>query len=154
MSDSTKTIASNRKARHEYEVLATYEAGLELKGTEVKSLRMGKASLVDSYARVENREVFLHNLHIGEYDPGNRHNHDPLRKRKLLLHKQEIRRLTGSVQEKGRTLIPLKLYFKRGKAKVELALARGKRQHDRRRDIAERDVRREMERSLKERSLR
>ena len=154
MSDSTKTIAQNRKARYDYEVLATYEAGLALKGTEVKSLRLGKASLIDSYARVEGGEVFLHNLHIGEYDPGNRFNHDPLRKRKLLLNKHEIRKLKGSVQEKGRTLIPLKLYFRRGRAKVELALARGKREYDRRHDIAKRDAQREMQRALKERSLR
>ena len=154
MSDSTKTIAQNRKARYDYEVLATYEAGLVLKGTEVKSLRLGKASLIDSYARVEGGEVFLHNLHIGEYDPGNRFNHDPLRKRKLLLNKHEIRKLKGSVQEKGRTLIPLKLYFRRGRAKVELALARGKREYDRRHDIAKRDAQREMQRALKERSLR
>lgn len=152
-SEGIKIIAQNRKARYDYAVLDTYEAGLELQGTEVKSLRQGKANLTDSYARVDNGEVFLHNLHISEYTQGNRYNHDPVRKRKLLLHKHEINRLRGRVEERGLTLVPLRLYFKKGKAKVELGLARGKREYDRRQDIARRDARREMEVALKARNL-
>ena len=152
MPDKIKLIAHNRKARHDYEILDTYEAGIELRGTEVKSLRQGGANLKDGYARPENGELFLHNIHISEYTQANRFNHDPVRKRKLLLHKHEINRLRGRVEEKGFTLIPLKLYFKKGKAKVELAVARGKREYDRRRDIAHRDAQREMERTLKERT--
>lgn len=154
MSDNVKLIAQNRKARHDYHVLDTYEAGIELRGTEVKSLRQGRANLKDSYARVEGREAFLYNLHISEYTQGNRFNHDPVRKRKLLLHRHEINRLRGRVEERGLTLVPLRLYFKRGMAKVELALARGKREYDRRHDIARRDAQREMQRALKERTLR
>jgi len=151
--DGTKTIVQNRKARHDYAILDTYEAGLELLGTEVKSLRQGRANLRDSYARVEDGQAFLHNMHISEYTEGNRYNHDPVRKRRLLLHKHEIKRLRVRVDERGFTLVPLRLYFKRGKAKVELGLARGKREYDRRHDIARRDARREMERALKERTL-
>ena len=154
MADGIKIIVQNRKARHNFETLDTFEAGIELRGTEVKSLRLGRANLVDSYARVERGEVFLHNAHISEYTEGNRFNHDPVRKRKLLLHKSEINRLRGRVEEKGLTLIPLKLYFKRGHAKVELALAKGKRQYDRRRDLAERDAKRQVEQALKERTMR
>ncbi len=146
-----KIIAQNRKARHNYKILDTIEAGLELLGTEVKSLREGKANLGDSYARVENRQAFLHNLHISEYSQGNQFNHDPLRKRRLLLHRREIDRMRGRVDEKGLTLIPLKLYFKRGMAKVELGLAKGKREYDRRHDIARREAQREMEAAFKER---
>ena len=152
MANSVKTIVQNRKARHDYAVLDTFEAGIVLQGTEVKSLRQGKANLKDSYARVEGSEIFLHHLHISEYEQGNRANHDPVRTRKLLLHKREIARLRGRVQEKGLTLVPLKLYFKRGVAKVELALARGKRDYDRRHDIARRDAQREMQRALRERT--
>ena len=152
MADSVKIIVQNRKARHDYAVLDTFEAGIVLQGTEVKSLRQGKANLKDSYARAEAGEVFLHNLHISEYGQGNQFNHDPTRARKLLLHRREIDRLQGRVQEKGLTLVPLQLYFKRGKAKVEIALARGKHDYDRRRDIAKRDARREMDRDLKERA--
>ena len=154
MADSkgTKLIIQNRKARHDFAILNTYEAGIELLGTEVKSLRNGKANFKDSYARVEGGEVFMYHLHISEYTQANRFNHDPDRKRKLLLHKHEINRLQGRVQEKGYTLIPLKIYFKRGKAKVELGLARGKREYDRREDIARRDARREMEMALKQRT--
>ncbi len=152
MAESIKIIVKNRKARHDYAVLDTFEAGIVLTGTEVKSLREGKANLKDSYARAEDGEVFLHNLHISEYGQGNRFNHEPTRTRKLLLHKREIARLLGRVQEKGLTLVPLKLYFKRGRAKVELALARGKRDYDRRHDIARRDAQREMQRALKERT--
>ena len=146
-----KIIAQNRKARHNYKILDTIEAGLELRGTEVKSLREGKANMGDSYARVENRQAFLHNLHISEYSQGNQFNHDPLRKRRLLLHRREIDRMRGRVNEKGLTLIPLKLYFKRGMAKVELGLAKGKREYDRRHDIARREAQREMEAAFKER---
>ncbi len=152
MSDNVKIIVQNRKARYDYEVLDTYEAGIVLQGTEVKALRIGKANLQDSYARVENGEVYLHNLHINEYTQGNRFNHDPIRKRKLLLHSYEINRLRGSSDEKGLTLVPLKLYFKKGKAKVVLAVARGKREYDRRHDIAKRDAQRDMQRELKERT--
>lgn len=153
MADNIKIITKNRKARYDYKVLDTYEAGLALTGTEVKSLREGKANLKDSYARVENGEAFLHNLHISEYTQGNQFNHDPTRKRKLLLHGHEINRLRGRVEEKGLTLVPLMLYFRRGKAKVELAVARGKREYDRRHDIAHRDAQREIERALRERTM-
>ncbi len=145
-----KIVAQNRRARHDYQILDTVEAGIELRGTEVKSLREGGTSLGDSYARVENRQAFLHNLHISEYSQGNLFNHDPRRSRRLLLHRREIDRLRGRVDEKGLTLIPLKLYFKGGKAKVELGLARGKRERDRRRDIARREAQREMEIALKQ----
>ena len=151
--DGIKIIVQNRKARHDFHTLDTWEAGIALQGTEVKSLRSGKANLRDSYARVDGNEVYLHNVHIGEYEQGNIYNHDPTRKRKLLLHKQEINRLRGRVEEKGLTLIPLKLYFKRGRAKVEIALAKGKRDYDRRQDIATRDARRDLDRALKERTL-
>jgi len=147
-----KTVTENRKARHEYHILETYEAGIALKGTEVKSLRAGKASLQDSFARVENAELMLYNMHIRPYEEGNQFNHEPKRVRRLLMHKQEIMRLLGKTREKGLALIPLKVYFKNGLAKVELALARGKKLYDRREDIASRDARREMDRAMKERS--
>lgn len=153
MADGIKIIVQNRKARHNFATLDTFEAGIELQGTEVKSLRLGKANLVDSYARIDKGEIFLHKAHISEYTEGNRFNHDPVRKRKLLLHKSEIHRLRGQVEEKGLTLIPLKLYFKRGRAKVELALAKGKRDYDRRRDLAKRDAKRQVEQALKERTM-
>ncbi|MDZ7262653.1 MAG: SsrA-binding protein SmpB [candidate division KSB1 bacterium] len=147
---SEKIITTNRKARHDYEILETMEAGIVLQGTEVKSLRAGKANLKDSYAGIKNGEVFLYGAHISPYDHGNIFNHEPTRTRKLLLNKKEIRRLIGKVEERGMTLVPLKMYFKRGRAKVELGLARGKRLYDRRRDIAKRDAEREMKRALKE----
>jgi len=150
--DGIKIVAQNRKARYDYHALDTWEAGIALLGTEVKSLRDGKVNLLDSYARVDGGEVFLHNVHIGEYDQGNQFNHEPMRKRKLLLHRHEINRMRGRVEEKGLTLIPLKLYFKKGRAKIEIALAKGKREYDRRQDIAKRDARRDMERDLKERT--
>lgn len=143
-------IATNRKARHDYHILQAIEAGIVLTGTEVKSLRLGRANLKESYARIENGEVFLHGMHISPYEQGNRYNPDPRRTRKLLLHRYEIRRLTGKVQEKGLTLVPLKLYFLNGKVKVELALVRGKKEYDKRRAIAERDAQRDMERGFKE----
>ncbi|MBO8129580.1 MAG: SsrA-binding protein SmpB [Peptococcaceae bacterium] len=141
-----KDITVNRKARHDYHILETYEAGIELKGTEVKSLRSGKANLKDSFARVENGELWLHNSHISHYEQGNRFNHDPKRPRKLLMHKKEIMHLWGKTREKGLALVPLKMYFKDGKAKVELALAKGKKLYDKREDIAKRDAKRQMER--------
>jgi len=149
---SFKTVTENRKARHEYHIIETFEAGLALTGTEVKSLRAGRANLQDSFARVENAELLLYNMHISPYDQGNQFNHEPKRTRKLLMHKVEILRLLGKTREKGLALIPLKIYFKNGIAKVELALARGKKLYDRRDDIAARDARREMDRAVKERS--
>ena len=146
---SPKIVTQNRKARHDYHILSSVEAGLVLWGTEVKSLRLGQANLKDSFARVEHEEVWLHNMYISPYDQGNRYNHDPTRKRKLLLHKTEIKRLIGKANERGLTLVPLKIYFVRGVAKVELALARGKREYDKREDIARRDAQRDIERQLR-----
>ena len=151
MEDNIKIITQNRKARHDYTVLETLEAGIALHGTEVKSLRSGNASLKDCYAKVVGGEVLLYNFHVSSYEKGGYSNHDPLRVKKLLLHRKEIRKLTGRVEEKGLTLVALKAYFKRGKAKVELALARGKKLYDRREDLARRDVRREMERAARRR---
>ena len=147
--DSEKNITVNRKARHEYTIIQTYEAGIVLVGTEVKSLRQGKANLVDSYGKLKNSEVWLIGAHINEYTQGNINNHDPIRDRKLLLNKSEIRKLTGGTTEKGLTLIPLRLYFKNGKVKVELALAKGKKVYDKRRDIAKKDFEREQQRKIK-----
>ncbi len=147
-----KTVVVNRKARHEYHILETYEAGIALTGTEVKSLRAGKSSLQDSFARVENAELMLYNMHISPYEKGNRFNHEPKRVRKLLMHKQEIMRLLGKTRERGLALVPLKVYFKNGLAKIELALVKGKKLYDRREDIAARDARREMDRAVKQRS--
>lgn len=146
---SFKIVTQNRKARHDYQILDKWEAGIVLRGTEVKSLRLGNANLKDSYARVESGEVILYQFHISSYEKGSFYNHPPLRPRKLLLHKREIRKLQGRVEERGLTLIPLKVYFKGGKAKVELALARGKRLYDKRAAIAKRDSDREMERSFR-----
>ncbi len=141
----------NRKARHNYEILETYEAGIVLKGSEVKSIRMGSANLKDSYAEIDNGEVYINNFHISPYKFASSHtNHDPYRRKKLLLHKAQIRRLIGKVKEKGLTLVPLRVYSKNGKIKVELALARGKKLYDKRRDIKRRDMEREQERALKE----
>lgn len=147
--EPVKVVAENRKARHDYFIEETYEAGIALVGTEVKSLRAGKANLRDSYAEVINGEVFLQNMHISPYEKGNRFNHDPKRPRKLLLHKREIRRLLGGTTQRGYTLIPLRIYFKRGKAKVELALARGKKLYDKRESIARRDAEREIAREIR-----
>lgn len=148
-----KVLAENRKARHDYFIEETYEAGIVLTGTEIKSLRAGKANLRDSFARVENNEVFLYNMHISPYEQGNRFNHDPKRTRKLLLHKREINRLIGKTQEKGLTLVPLKVYLNpRGYAKLELALAKGKKLYDKREAIAARDANREIARALRERN--
>ena len=146
-----KIIATNKEARHNYALFDTYEAGIALKGGEVKSLRAGKASLKESFARIEKGEVFLVSAHISPYSHGNIQNHDPLRERKLLLHKSEIRRLVGKTEQKGLTLVPLRAYFAQGHAKVELALARGKRHSDKRETIKRRDAAREVERELKRR---
>jgi SsrA-binding protein len=140
-------IASNRKARHDYTVLDTFEAGIVLTGTEVKSLRAGRASLVEAFASVDDGEVWLRNVHIPEYTQGTWTNHAPRRSRKLLLHRKEILRLIGKTKESGLSLVPLSLYFKDGKVKVELALARGKKAHDKRQDIAKRDAQRDMARA-------
>ncbi len=144
-----KNITVNRKARYEYSILQTYEAGIVLTGTEVKALREGKANLVDSYASLDRGEVWLHSAHISEYKQGNINNHDPVRTRKLLLNRSEIRKLIGKVKEKGLTLIPLRLYFKKGRVKVELALAKGKKVYDKRESIAKRDLQRDQERRFK-----
>ncbi|MCP2248215.1 SsrA-binding protein SmpB [Lentzea rhizosphaerae] len=139
-----KVIASNRKARHDWTILDTYEAGIQLVGTEVKSLRMGRASLVDAFAQVDDGEIWLHALHIPEYVAGTWTNHEVRRKRKLLLHKAEIERLIGKTKESGLSLIPLQMYFKDGYVKVEIALAKGKKAYDKRQDIAKRDANREI----------
>ncbi|HXF00510.1 MAG TPA: SsrA-binding protein SmpB [Solirubrobacterales bacterium] len=144
-------VATNRRARHKFELLEKVECGIELLGTEVKSLREGKAQLVDAYAVIEGGEVWLRNAHIPPYAPANRDNHDPERPRKLLLHRYEIERLFGRSQRRGLTLIPTRIYFKGSLAKVELALARGKEQRDRRHDIRDRDQQREMEREHRRR---
>jgi len=147
--DEVKNVAINKKARYDYQILDTYEAGLVLKGTEVKSLREGKVNLRESFAQFENNELYIMNMHISPYAFGNIFNVNPKRKRKLLLHQREIGRLKGQVQEKGLTLVPLRMYFKRGHAKIELALAKGKKLYDKRRILAEKDVQREVERELK-----
>lgn len=147
---TTKLIGSNRKAFHDYAIEEKIEAGLVLKGTEVKSLREGRVNLREAYATVTDGKAILHNCHIGEYSHGNITNHDPLRPRGLLLHKKEIRKLTGKVQQKGLTLVPLRIYFNpRGIAKVELGLARGKKHYDRREAVKQREAGREMERAMK-----
>lgn len=147
-----KIACENRKARHDYFIHETYEAGLELKGTEVKSLRVGKANLRDSYAQILNGEIFVEHMHISPYEQGNIFNHDPLRRRKLLMHKKEILKLFGKTREKGFTLIPLKIYFKQGRAKMELALASGKHNYDKRVALAEKSAKRDIERAIKNRT--
>ncbi len=146
-----KSVCENRKARHDYFIHETYEAGIELKGTEVKSLCSGRANLKDSYAEIKNGEIFVENMHISPYEQGNIFNHDPLRRRKLLMHKKEILKLFGKTREKGFTLIPLKIYFKNGKAKMELALASGKHNYDKRAALAEKSAKRDIERAFSER---
>ncbi|MEW6701726.1 MAG: SsrA-binding protein SmpB [Bacteroidota bacterium] len=144
-----KNITVNRKAKHEYFILQTYEAGIVLVGTEVKALRQNKANLVDSFAVITNGEVWLLNANISTYDQGSINNHDPVRKRKLLLNKNEIRKLNKAITEKGNTLIPLRLYFKKGLVKVELAVATGKKQYDKREEIAKKDLKREMQKKFR-----
>ena len=150
-SDENKILARNRKARHDYEIDETLEAGLALVGSEVKSIRDGKVTLIDAYASVESGEAWLHQLDIGVYSFAHARNHDPRRRRKLLLHRQEIDRLVAKVREKGYTLIPLSLYEKRGRVKVELALVHGKQQYDRREDVKKREAQREMDRAMSRR---
>ncbi|MGQ9512263.1 SsrA-binding protein SmpB [Thermodesulfitimonas sp.] len=144
-----KVVCENRKARHDYFIFETFEAGMVLTGTEVKSLRAGRGNLKESYARVENGELWLYDMHISPYEQGNRFNHEPKRPRKLLMHKGEIMRLWGRTREKGLTLVPLRCYFKDGRAKVEIALAKGKKVYDRREEIAAREAKREVERALR-----
>ncbi len=144
-----KIIATNKKAFHDYFIEETYEAGMQLKGTEVKSLRAGRANLKDSFGRVKGNEVFVMNMHISPYEQGNIANHEPTRERKLLLNKAEIGRLNGKVQERGYTIVPLKIYFKHGLAKLEIGLGRGKAQYDKRHTIAEKEAKRDMERAFK-----
>ena len=146
-----RVVASNRRARYDYEILETYEAGLVLRGTEVKSLREGNANFKDSYARVDGNEVWLVGCHISPYHHGTDANHDPERKRKLLLRRSEINRLIGKTLERGLTLVPLRLYFKHGRVKLELGLARGKKLHDKRRVLREREARREMDKAVRAR---
>lgn len=145
-----KIVADNRKARHDYLIHESYEAGIVLTGTEVKALRAGKANLKDAYAKVEHLELMLHNMHISPYDAGNRFNHEPLRIRKLLMHRIEINKLIVKTQEKGYTLVPLKIYFTKGIAKIQIGLATGKKNYDKRQDMAERDAKRDMDRALRE----
>jgi SsrA-binding protein len=147
--EGDRTVATNRRARHEYEILETSEAGLVLRGTEVKSLRAGQVTFKDSYATLRNGEAWLIGCHIAPYSHGTDANHDPERDRKLLLHGREIARLTGKVAERGLTLVPLRLYFKKGRAKLEIGLARGKKLHDKRSALREREVRREMDRAAR-----
>src|SRR3989441_8418578 len=147
--DGDRTVATNRRARHEYEILETIEAGLVLRGTEVKSLRAGQVTFKDSYATIRNGEAWLIGCHISPYSHGTDANHEPERDRKLLLHRREISRLSGKISERGLTLVPLRLYFKAGRAKVELGLARGKKLHDKRSALREREVRREMDKSAR-----
>jgi len=145
-----KVIAQNKKATHDYFIEATYEAGLVLTGTEIKSIRSGKANLKDSFARISNGEAFIHNMHISQFEQGNRSNHDPTRARKLLLHKEEINKLIGLTKEKGYSLVPLKLVLRNGFAKLDIALAKGKKLYDKRHTLAEKDANRQIARALRE----
>ena len=152
-SKGTKTIAENRKARHDYFVLDTYEAGIELVGTEVKSIRQGSVNLKDSWCSIDKGELWVKGMHISSYEKGNIFNKDPLRPRKLLMHKYEINKIAGKMAEKGYTVVPLQVYFKGSLVKVEIALARGKKLYDKRQDIAKKDMRRESEREFKVKNL-
>ena len=154
MKESIKLVANNKKAYHDYFVDEKYETGLVLHGTEVKSLRMGQCSIKEAFVRIENEEVWIYGMHISPYEKGNIFNKDPLRPKKLLMHKSEIRKLLGKVKEKGYTLMPLQVYFSDSKAKVEIGLCRGKKLYDKRQDIAKRDIMREAERDFKVRNLR
>lgn len=151
--ESQKLIANNKKAFHDYFIDETYEAGIALHGTEVKSMRMGKCSVKESFIRIENGEIFVYGMHVSPYEKGNIFNKDPLRPKKLLMHKYEINKLAGKVAEKGYTLVPLQVYFKSGRVKVEIGLARGKKLYDKRQDIAKKDQRREVERDFKVKNL-
>ncbi|MDC3412301.1 SsrA-binding protein SmpB [Aquibacillus sp. 3ASR75-11] len=145
-----KAIAQNRKANHDFFIEETYEAGIVLQGTEIKSIRAGRVNLKDSFARVDRGEAFLHNLHISPYEQGNRYNHDPVRTRKLLLHRKEIDKLIGETQQQGYSLIPLKIYIKNGVAKVLIGLGRGKKKYDKREDLKRKQAKRDMDRALKD----
>ncbi len=151
--EAQKLIANNKKAFHDYFIDETYEAGVALHGTEVKSMRMGKCSVKESFIRIENGEVFVYGMHISPYEKGNIFNKDPLRVKKLLMHKYEINKLAGKIAEKGYTLVPLQVYFKNGRVKVEIGLARGKKLYDKRQDIARKDQRRETQREFKIKNL-
>ncbi|WP_141432622.1 SsrA-binding protein SmpB [Bacillus sp. 03113] len=146
-----KVIAQNKKANHDYFIEETYEAGIVLQGTEIKSIRGGRVNLKDSYARIQNGEVFLYSMHVSPYEQGNRYNHDPLRTRKLLLHKKQIAKLIGDTKEVGYSLVPLKLYLKNGYAKVLVGLARGKKKYDKREDLKKKEAKRDIERAFRER---
>ena len=152
MAEHIKLVCQNRKARHDYEIQETVEAGLMLTGSEVKSLRLGRANLKDSYARPKLGEIFLHEVHVSPYENSPLQDQDPTRTRKLLLHKQEIRRLTAKIQEKGFTLVPLRIYFRDGKAKVELALAKGKKLYDKREAIRKKDMKRDADRQIRDKN--
>ena len=151
--ESVKLISNNKKAYHDYFIEEKYEAGICLHGTEVKSLRMGKCSVKEAFVRIENSEVWIYGMHISPYEKGNIFNRDPLRPKKLLMHKDEIRKLTGKISEKGFTIVPLQVYFKDGRAKIEIGLARGKKLYDKRQDIAKKDQRREAEKEFKVKNL-
>ncbi|WP_188206637.1 SsrA-binding protein SmpB [Alkalibacillus aidingensis] len=147
----SNAIATNRKARHDYHIEETFEAGMVLKGTEIKSIRAGRVNLKDSFARIHKGEVYVHNLHISEYEQGNQFNHDPTRARKLLLHRKEINQLIGQTQQKGYSLVPLKMYIKNGVAKLLIGLGKGKKKYDKREDLKQKAMKREVERALKDR---
>ncbi|MBE5878424.1 MAG: SsrA-binding protein SmpB [Lachnospiraceae bacterium] len=151
--EAMKPVANNKKAYHDYFIEEKYEAGLVLHGTEVKSLRLGKCSIKESFIRIENGEMFIYGMHISPYEKGNIFNKDPLRVRKLLLHKREIMKLLGKIKEKGYTIVPLQVYFSNGRAKIEIGLARGKKLYDKREDIAKKDQRREAEKDFKIKNL-
>lgn len=146
-----KLVAPNKKARHDYAIEETFEAGIVLQGTEIKSVRNARVNLKDSYARIDKGEIFLHNMHISPYEQGNRYNHDPLRTRKLLLHKKQISRLIGETKESGYSIVPLKMYIKDGYAKVLIGVARGKKKYDKRQDLKQKEAKRDIERAFKER---
>ncbi|MBO4291936.1 MAG: SsrA-binding protein SmpB [Lachnospiraceae bacterium] len=152
--ETQKLVANNKKAYHDYFIDETFEAGIELHGTEVKSMRMGKCSIKESFIRIENGEVYVYGMHVSPYEKGNIFNKDPLRIKKLLLHRSEINKLQGKIKEKGYTLVPLQVYFKNGRVKVEIGLARGKKLYDKREDIAKKDQKREAEKEFKIRNLR
>lgn len=151
--EAMKLVANSKKAYHDYFIDEKYEAGLVLHGTEVKSLRLGKCSVKEAFVRIENSEVWIYGMHISPYEKGNIFNRDPLRPKKLLMHKDEIRKLTGKISEKGFTIVPLQVYFKDGRAKIEIGLARGKKLYDKRQDIAKKDQRREAEKEFKVKNL-
>lgn len=153
MSDQIKIVARNKKAHHDFFIEEKYEAGIELMGTEVKSIRNSRVNLREGYIKVENGELILYNVHVSTYEQGNRNNHDPIRPRKLLMHRREINRLFGKVQQKGYTLVPLQIYLKRGLIKVEIGLARGKKLYDKRATEAEKSAQREIERAFKEKQF-